>query len=141
MHKISVESFIIIVLVLIVAGFALAFSEIPSSQEYAAAPADENGEVQGTTIDLTHSYYADANTYSGTLQTPTPCHVLVPEVEILGTTPEQIKLKLDTQQQGDACAQVVADKDFTIVIPSSREAQLVALELNGQSVPFELDSD
>lgn len=134
--------YLLAVVILVLIGFALALSSLPENSNNQDDTGHENNqEVSSVYMALEHGYIADANTFSGSVESPTPCHELLTDAEISGSSPEQITLKLRTEDSGETCAQVVSEKDFTIVVPSSPNAQLVAVMLNGQRVNFNLDQN
>jgi|SRR3989344_3890225 len=135
--------YLLAVLILVLIGFALALSNLPE-QKYVNQHKDNNGNQEAVSsiyMQLEHGYIADANTFSGSIESPTPCHTLKTDAEISESNPEQITLKFSTIASEEPCAQVKAEKDFTIVVPSSPSAQLVAVMLNGEKVNFNLEQD
>ncbi|PIR97494.1 MAG: hypothetical protein COT91_01225 [Candidatus Doudnabacteria bacterium CG10_big_fil_rev_8_21_14_0_10_41_10] len=138
MLQTPIKAFLIVVLVLVVIGFILAVAQSPSEQgtQVSINPVDEP-------LVLGHTYFAGANTYSGSFMTPTPCYDWgQTDVELSDTKPEKIKLVISAQEVGD-CVDVKtpAKKDFTFLVPSSPDAGLVGVELNGKEVKFEIRKD
>jgi len=142
MKEKDIELIPIVVVILVVVGFVMALALNPETTINNLAK-DADGEVAGALV-LNQSYIADANSFSGEVMAPSACHHLVTGVEINNTSPEQIKLKLTTESDDsdtDNCGVESVEKDFEIVIPSSPQAQLVAVELNGQPVQFRVNQN
>jgi len=126
------KAFLIVTLILIALGF------ISTAFNNSGSPAVSD-EASQEKIVLEHKYFASANSYSGSIMTPTDCYTWESDIEIDNTDPERIKLILSTDDTDtDGCEQIPSRKDFTFVVPSSQEAQLVAVELNGRAVNFEI---
>ena len=138
MLQTPVKAFLITILVLVAIGFILAAVQSPNGQDAQISdnPVDEP-------LVLGHTYFAGANKYSGSFMTPTPCYEWdETDVELTETAPEEIKLIISAEEvNGSGCDQVPAKKDFTFLIPSSPEASLAGVKLNGKDVMFEIRKD
>ena len=129
------KSFLIIVIILVGIGFITASFNNDSPKTSDEIAEGENGEK----MVLLHEYFASANSYSGSIMTPSACYSWYSGIQLDDADPEQITLILTTTEDGTGdCEQSPSRKDFTFVVPSSPQAQLVAVELNGQPVDFEI---
>lgn len=125
------KAFLIVVAILVGIGFIVT-SFKSDEPKTARVESDEK-------IVLEHKYFASANSYSGSIMTPTACHSWESDIEINDADPEQIKLILKIDGSGtEDCEQTPSRKDFIFVVPSSPQAQLVEVELNGRAVDFEI---
>ena len=128
--------FFILIILLVGIGFVTAsFNSDRSKTARDETAEDESREK----IVLQHKYFASANSYSGSIMTPTACYSWYTDIELDNTDPEEITLILNTSDDGtEDCEEKPARKDFTFIVPSSPEARLVSVELNGQSIDFEI---
>ncbi|MDP2932927.1 MAG: hypothetical protein Q8N81_02240 [bacterium] len=139
-HK-PTQLFLLFVLILVLVGVTLVAERDQRSWLFgkrSQSPLVKNSG--GPTLILEHKYAASVNTYRGSVESAKPCDVLETSVELSSGQPEQIKLILATDKSPSACQGGTVKKDFTIVIPSSTQAQLEEVKFNGQPLAFELRS-
>jgi len=139
-HK-PTQFFLLFVLILVLVGVTLVAERGQRgwlSSKRSQSPLVKNSG--GPILILEHKYAASVNTYRGSVESEKPCDVLKTDVELSANSPEQIKLILATDESSSACQGGTNRKDFTIVIPSSTQAQLEEVKFNGQPLAFELRS-
>lgn len=90
------------------------------------------------TISVTHRFADGIHNFSGSVSVPTPCHELSVTAQVLESFPEQIVLVFVTKSTADVCAQVIAEKDFSIEVSAS-EAARVRGTLDGEPVAIDLE--
>lgn len=136
--------YLLAVSLLVLIGFAIALARIPYASPSPGPVQDNmqhNPQTSSITIALEHQYQAGANMFRGSLTTPTPCDQIEVGARIAAEEKEKITLLLSTETDPDeVCAQVLAEKGFTAVVPSSLGAELVAVMLNGERVNFDLEA-
>ena len=95
---------------------------------------------ESTTITITEATFdGKLYTYKGTVSVPTPCHDLSAEAFIKESYPEQVELRFAIAEPGDdeICAQVITDKEFTIIFQAS-ESAIIKATLNGEEVALNI---
>jgi hypothetical protein len=99
---------------------------------------DKNGQLQctmmacdpisvlpeGELIDIRFDYGNDAYKYTGTIQTPTPCHTVETEQVIREKFPEDVDLKFAIQDSGNICTEVIDQKEVSGQIKVSEKATI-----------------
>ena len=138
MLKKPLESLLIFIGVLVVVGFGLSIWQVATTPSPSSQPENTDTSIGETPLLITRDYFAGANAYHGTVIATKPCQRLSTDVEFSDSFPEQIKIILDTNQIDENCRVGSVKKDFTFVIPSSEQARLMGVELNGKLVSFEL---
>jgi hypothetical protein len=88
--------------------------DTPSDQ----SPADND------LIEVSFNYENGAYTYSGTIQTPTPCHTVETEQVIREVFPEDVDLKFTIQDSGEVCIEVIDLKEISGQITVSEAATI-----------------
>jgi tetratricopeptide (TPR) repeat protein len=107
--------------------------EVPVKVEEPEVPEEKGIAIQ-------HAYKDGKHTYSGTIQTPTPCYTLEGSALVAESFPEQITLELTLHapEPGVMCIQVLAEKDFTIEVSASEGATFKGVRVNGVEKKWEV---
>lgn len=142
-HK-PTQIYLLFVIILVVAGVTLVAREgqrgiLRQYRAPAVSESQDGNPADGKPVlTLARKYISSANAFFGTVLANQPCEVLKTDAELDSSQPEQIKLLLTTEEGPDKCKRGTTKKDFTIIIPSSEQAQLKEVRLNGQSVAFKI---
>jgi hypothetical protein len=91
--------------------------------------------VRSDEITVKTKYEGGKIKYSGTVQTPTPCHEIKDETKVLESFPEQVQIRLLVVQgnPGAICAQVISEKEFSGEVEVSKDAT-ISVHLDGKEV-------
>jgi len=87
----------------------------------------------GLFAEMEHDFEDGTHTVSGIINLPTPCHSLETNVLVAESFPEQVTVQFKTSVSAEACAQIIAQKEFEIEFQASEEARIKAT-LNGSPV-------
>lgn len=105
-----------------------------------SSDANTNWETLVSTdeIILKTKYEGGRLKYTGTVQTPTPCHTLKDETKVLESFPEQVQIRVlitypSLSPNAGICAQVITDQEFSGEVTVSKEA-VVFVYLDGKEV-------
>ena len=96
-----------------------------------------NDEVSMGKIKVAHVFAGGMHTFTGEINLPTPCHILVHKIVIAESYPEQVTIAFDTKSEVDACVQMVTPEPFVASFEASEEAD-IRITLGGKDIPFEV---
>lgn len=91
-----------------------------------------------TTVPVAHQYKNGIHTYVGEVESPTPCYVVTGEAIVRESYPEQVDIRIETQNSGEICTQVITLKKFRVSFHASDKAVIRAF-LNGVPVLFKVE--
>ena len=89
-----------------------------------------------TTISVKHQFKDGMHTYVGDIDTPTPCYSISGGAIVRESYPEQVDVRIEVEESGGVCAQVITAKKFKVSFAASLEAE-IRMFVNGVSVLFE----
>ncbi|MFA5842023.1 MAG: hypothetical protein WC835_03665 [Candidatus Paceibacterota bacterium] len=89
------------------------------------------------TITAKHQYKNGNHIVAGEANLPTPCHTLVTNPEVVGSSPEQVTINFISTTNSDVCAQTVTTARFKVNFKASEQAVIKAT-WNGQPVALNL---
>lgn len=76
-------------------------------------------------ITLSHKQTGDTHTYTGVVETPTPCHMVGAAIAVSYGKPPSGRIDITTsQEQGGVCAQVVTAQEFSVALMSSEKPEI-----------------
>jgi hypothetical protein len=108
-----------------------------SENDAASAPATTTDSIGELRIDAKHFVAAGTHTFAGTLEMPTPCHLLQVEASVLESFPEQIVLDFTVLNNAEMCPQVITPQRFKVSASASEQA-VVSARFMGQPVDLNL---
>jgi hypothetical protein len=126
--------FIVLIFVLVAVGFYLADQQ----QNTAVIPSNPKPGDTASAMVIKEAYRQQAHHYTGTLMAPDPCVSLKTDIVLEQSKPEKITLSLALGKDGKCKARAPGKKDFVFVVPSSEDAQLASVLVDGQPVNFTL---
>lgn len=89
-----------------------------------------------TRVDAKHYYIDGLHTLVGEINLPTPCDLLVTEVAVMESFPEQVIVDLSVINNADTCDQVVTSQRFKVEFEASDRA---SISTKFQDEPIELN--
>lgn len=91
-------------------------------------------------IVLIHRYENGTHFFAGNMKTPTPCHTITQEVAVNESQPEQFQINFTIHEPSAdvVCTQVVTRKDFSFDVKGGPDAKVIGVDIDNQSVPFEI---
>jgi hypothetical protein len=102
-------------------------AEVRTGQPQTAAPAEH---MDGITI--THAADGDMHTYTGAIETPTPCHSVAAALSVNYTEPPQGIINISTEESPEGvCVQVLTSQEFSVSL-SSEEAPEIKVVVDGK---------
>lgn len=119
------------------------------SYYYASQTQDNIGEAQEDTTEETaemgvdvitvkHDFVDGTHIIAGSVDLPTPCHLLETNTRIMESFPEQVVIDfITTLEEGTICAQVVTPRRFKISFDASERA-VISATINAESVRLNL---
>lgn len=91
-----------------------------SSQQPQTSP-----EAQLESISLKHEAEGDMHTYTGTIETPTPCYSVAAALAVNYTEPPQGTINITTEENSDGvCAQVMTSQEFSVALSSAAAPEI-----------------
>jgi len=90
---------------------------------YGTPKAPEKGEVTATTIPVEHQYQNGLHLYTGSIETPTPCHALRSESN---AAPNQVTLVFETINTSKNCTKAVTTQTFIVSFIAPENARIEA---------------
>lgn len=137
------QLFVLFVVILALVGFSVVLTNKQTSSPISPATGDRSatsGLPQTSALVVEKTYAADANTFSGSLMVDEPCSTLGTDVNLNQGNPERITLVFSTSEGAKDCKTSTSKKEFIVVVPSSRSAELEKVVFNGAAVAFEIRS-
>lgn len=97
--------------------------------EVAALPSQQPAAVaQRESITLTHATDGDMHTYTGTIETPTPCHRVAASLAVKYTEPPQGTINISIEESAEGvCAQVMTHQEFSVSLSSEAAPEIQVL--------------
>lgn len=89
--------------------------------EVTARPSQQPAAVaqQMESISLKHERDGEMHTYTGTVETPTPCHSVAAALAVEYTEPPQGTINISTEESSEGvCAQVMTSQEFSVSLSS-----------------------
>lgn len=108
---------------------------------------EETSELPMSTLDIKEQYQDGVYTFAGTIQVPTPCHLVESNVTTAGDNQYEININTVAPGEDVMCAQVITDKNYKVSFEAPEDAVIrafvdgVEYELNRFEVPAGQDID
>ena len=90
---------------------------------YDTPKALESGEVIAATIPVEHQYQNGLHWYTGSIDTPTPCHALRSEST---TVLDQVTLVFETINTSEGCTEAVTTQTFIVSFTAPENVRIEA---------------
>ncbi|MBI4053724.1 MAG: hypothetical protein HY397_00165 [Candidatus Doudnabacteria bacterium] len=132
--------FFLLVIIVVLAGFTI----VVQKTQFAWKTPEINYNtavfraIQLAPVVIEQAYANSAFTLKGSIEVSDPCARLDTNADFSGEEQEKIKLIIETTIADQDCAGAATKKDFIVVIPTPKYSALDSVEVNGQSVAFEL---
>jgi len=88
-------------------------------------------------IDAKHFFINGEHTFAGTIELPTPCHLLQVDASVLESYPEQVVLDFTVLNNAEMCPQVITPQRFKVSVSASKQA-VVSARWAGQPIELNL---
>jgi hypothetical protein len=77
-------------------------------------------------VEAKHYYIDGVHTFAGIIDMPTPCDLLVSDVIVRESSPEQIELAFSVVNNAESCVQVITPQRFKVSASASKDAIVTA---------------
>jgi hypothetical protein len=95
---------------------------------------DDNLPTEVPPVNISFMYEDGKYKYQATIQKPTPCHRIVPDVVIRERFPEDVDLNFKIESNDQMCAQMISPEEVSGEIPVS-EGAVIQVFVNGRLQP------
>lgn len=125
-----------IVVIIAIIGGAYYYSRSTATDPVDTQVGDIN-QSSGEIITARHQFKNGVHLIAGSVNLPTPCHLLMENVQVSKSLPEQVTLAFTATSSAEACIQVITPVRFRFDVTASEDAEFAAT-WNGAPVRLNL---